>query len=107
MADRTRELCVLRAIGGFKSQIARLVVLEAMAISTIGMATGLAAGLMSAYCTISISVVVVAGFKLPFHFPWGLVSAAAPLIVLMSALSAWYPARRAASLQIAEGLLYE
>lgn len=107
VAERKRELSILRALGGFRSQIGKMIVLEALAISVVGIVTGLVAGILNAYCTLNISVVVVAGFKLPFRFPFSLLLAAIPLVMIVAAISAWYPARKAAGLNVAEGLVHE
>ncbi|NNE67261.1 MAG: FtsX-like permease family protein [Pyrinomonadaceae bacterium] len=107
ISERKREISILRAVGGFRGQIRRMIVYEAMAVSLIGIATGLVAGILSAYCTLYISVVVVAGYRLPFEFPYMLVLISFPVVLLISALASIVPANRAASLNIADGIVYE
>ena len=84
-----------------------MIVFEAVAVSLIGMATGLVAGILNAYCTLYISVVVVAGYRLPFEFPYTLVLISFPFVILISALASIVPANRAAALNIADGIVYE
>ncbi|MCO6510892.1 MAG: ABC transporter permease [Aridibacter famidurans] len=107
VSERKQELSILRALGGFRSQVGKMIVLESIAISFVGILTGFVAGLLNAYCTLNISVVAVAGFRLPFRFPFTLLLAAIPLVVAVAAISAWYPARKAARLNVAEGLVHE
>jgi putative ABC transport system permease protein len=107
VTERKREIGVLRAIGGLKKQIRKMILLEAVCISVIGIITGLIMGIFIAYCSIKISVVVLAGFSLPFRFPYLLLLSSIPAVILVALLSAWLPARRASELEIAEAIDYE
>ena len=97
VAQRTREMAMLRAIGASGRQVKRSVLIEAVVSGALASAAGLAAGvgvavglkqLMSAF-----------GFDMPDHAM--VISNNAMILsfavgVLVTVLSAWLPARRAA-----------
>jgi putative ABC transport system permease protein len=97
VAQRTRELATLRAIGASSRQVQRSVLVEAFVIGALASGAGLAAG-----------VGVAAGLRwlmsaFGFDMPDGptVISSNAMLLsfavgVLVTMLSAWLPARRAA-----------
>jgi|CXWL01.1.fsa_nt_gi putative ABC transport system permease protein len=107
VAERRRELGIFRAIGGLRRQVAKMVVLEAVAISLIGLVTGLISGLLNAYFLVNTAARIIAGFSLPLIFPMSMVLAAIPIVVLVAIISAWFPARSAARLNIVEAIGYE
>ncbi len=107
VAERKREIGVLRAIGSLRWQISKMILLEAVSISLIGMATGLIGGLLSAYFVIHTAAKAVAGFNLPFHFPTNLVLISIPVVIAVSLLSAWLPARSGSRLPVIEAINYE
>src|SRR5204862_3707614 len=49
IADRRRELGVLRAVGGLHGQIRRTIWLEALSIGTLGLALGFSLGAVNLY----------------------------------------------------------
>ncbi len=63
LAQRSRELALLRALGSTRRQVMRLVVVEAMAMGLVGSALGLVAGLFIARGLGS--VLAAAGLELP------------------------------------------
>ncbi|MFG2117179.1 ABC transporter permease [Streptomyces sp. NPDC048718] len=99
VAQRTKELALMRAVGASRKQITRSVLAEAglvgLVASVIGFALGigLAAGLRSAMSAF--------GLKVPAG---GLVIGSTPLVaslavgVLVTMLAAWLPGRRAAKI---------
>ncbi len=107
VAERKREIGVLRAIGGLRSQIRKMILLESVCISMVGIFAGIIAGMFNAYCSIKISVVIIAGFSLPFRFPYTLVLISIPVVIIVALFSAWLPARQAANLDPAEAIEYE
>jgi ABC-type antimicrobial peptide transport system permease subunit len=50
---------------------------------------------------------VVAGYEVPFYFPWLLVLAALPAVAAVSLLAAWLPALRAMRMSVIEAIGYE
>jgi putative ABC transport system permease protein len=107
VAERKRELGVFRAIGGLRRQVAKMVLIEAAAISIIGLITGLISGAFNAWFLVNTAAKVIAGFTLPLIFPWVIALAALPAVLLLALLSAWLPARHAARLRVIEAIGYE
>ena len=107
VADRRREFGILRAIGGLRSQVRKLVLLEAVAISVIGVIAGSIAALFSIQFMAHTVSTVLTGYSVPFYFPWLLVACTFPVVVVASLLSAWLPARTAMQSEVAEAIGYE
>jgi len=107
VSERQRELGIVRAIGGLRSQVRKLVLLEAVAISIAGVLVGaLAAVFNIAFLSHTVSG-VLAGYYIPFYFPALLVVASVPVVAAGSLLAGWWPARRAARMQVIEAIGYE
>lgn len=107
VAERKRELGVFRAIGGLRRQVAKMVLIEAAAISIIGLVTGLICGSFNAYFLVATAAKVIAGFTLPLVFPLGIALLALPVVLFLALVSAWLPARHAARLRVVEAIGYE
>jgi putative ABC transport system permease protein len=107
VSERRREMGILRAIGGLRSQIRKLVLLEAVAISLVGVLMGaLAAVFNTEFLTHAVSI-ALAGYHSPFYFPWPLVLWSLPFVVAASLLAGWWPASRAVRMQVVEAIGYE
>lgn len=107
VAERRRELGIIRAIGGLRGQVRKMVLLEAVAIALIGFAIGIVAGIFNAYFLVRMAAAIIAGFKLPFHFPLLMVFVALPIVLVVALVAAWWPARRAMRLPVIEAIGYE
>jgi len=107
VAERQHELGVLRAIGGLRSQIRKLVLLEAAAISIVGVLIGAFAAVLLTEFLSHIVSVALTGYYMPFYFPWALVLSSVPLVAAASLVAAWWPARRAVRMQVTEAIAYE
>ena len=107
VAERRRELGIFRAVGGLRRQVVKMVVLEAVCIGLIGLFSGLATGLFSAYFLVNTAAKVVAGFTVRLVFPVEIALAAVPLVVIVAAISAFLPSMTAARVRIAEAIGYE
>lgn len=107
VSERQRELGILRAIGGFRSQVRKIVVLEAASISLVGFATGVVAGLFNAYFLIRTTARIIAGFNLRFQFPLTVVLVTLPVVLLVALVAAWWTAQRALRLSVVEAIGYE
>jgi putative ABC transport system permease protein len=105
--ERQRELGIFRAIGGLRRQVVKMVLLEAVAISLIGLAAGAATGVLNAYYLVNTAAKVVAGFTVHLVFPYSLVLLALPLVILVAVSAAFLPALRAAKLKIVDAIGYE
>ncbi|MFF3687349.1 ABC transporter permease [Streptomyces sp. NPDC002187] len=99
VAQRTKELALLRAVGASRRQVKRSVIIEAMVVGAIAsvvgflLGLGLATGLRSAMSAFGAKV--PAG---PLIVSPTAVAAAFGVGVLITVLAAWLPARRAAKI---------
>jgi putative ABC transport system permease protein len=102
--ERRREIGMIRAVGGTRRQVRRMVVAEALLLASVGIALGLLSGVYLGY-------VIVKGlgglFPITYAFPLGGILAGIAIGLLFGALAAIIPARQAARLQIVEALRYE
>lgn len=107
IAERRSEFGTLRAIGGLRSQIRKIVLFEAGVLALVGIVIGAIAGLFSTlFMTHTISL-ALAGYAVPYIFPWKLILASIPLVLLAALLSAWGPAESAVRSQIVKAIGYE
>jgi putative ABC transport system permease protein len=107
VAERRRELGILKALGTERRQVAALIVFEALGISIVGSVVGYALGTyLIHYASDAISAANT-GWTLPYTFPWGIASGLAPLLVVVTVLAALYPAKLALSVSPAEALEFE
>jgi putative ABC transport system permease protein len=100
VTDRTREIGVRRAVGARRSSM----LIETLAESCLVAVAGGAAGLAFAGVTARVAG-SVAGLPLAVEWPVALGSLAAA--AASGILAGWYPARRAASLDIIDALRQE
>ncbi len=102
--ERTREIGMIRAVGGTRKQVRRMVVAEALLLAAVGTAFGILSGMYLGY-------VIVQGlssmFPMEYSFPFGGVLAGIAIGLLFGVLAAVIPARQASRLQVVEALRYE
>lgn len=97
VAQRTRDMAMLRAIGASGRQVKRSVLLEAAVIGVLASGAGLAAGIGVAGGLRQLMAVL--GFEMPDHptvIKTGAMVGSFALGVVVTVLSAWLPSRRAA-----------
>jgi putative ABC transport system permease protein len=102
--ERTREIGMIRAVGGTRKQIRHIVVVEALLLATIGAAFGILGGIYLGYVFVS-GVKIL--FPMGYFFPMSGILAAVVIGLLFGALAAIIPARQAARLEIVQALRYE
>ena len=107
ITDRRRELGVLRAVGGLRSQIRYTVWIEAVSIGAIGVILGLALGAVNLYYTLERTRRVSLGIRLNYEYPIPIVAALVPIILAAALLSALWPAESAVRSSLVEALEYE
>jgi putative ABC transport system permease protein len=100
VAQRTKELALLRAVGASRRQVTRSVLFEAVVVGLLSSVVGYGVGIGLA---IGMRTVInsASGGSLPDNAPVITVSSAAVSLVigvLITVLSAWLPARRAAKI---------
>jgi putative ABC transport system permease protein len=105
VAERTREIGVLRALGSSRWLVRLTMVDEALLMTTAGAIAGLGLGAIIAFAWVS-SI----GSVLPditFHLPLGLILGVAVAAIVLGLLAALLPARRAARVDVVDALAYE
>jgi putative ABC transport system permease protein len=107
ITDRRRELGVLQAVGGLRSQIRGTIWLEALAVGTVGLILGLALGALQLYYSLHISAEDMAGLRLSYEYPYSIALLLLPGILLVAFLSAIAPAETAVRGSLVEALEYE
>jgi putative ABC transport system permease protein len=100
MGQRARELCIRIALGAQRQDIMRLVLVEGMKPSIMGIAVGLAAALALARFLASQL------FEVKAYDPWVFIASTC-LLGLVAALSVYIPARRATKVDPIVALRYE
>ncbi len=102
--ERTREIGMIRAVGGTQKQLRRMVVAEALILAAIGTAFGLLGGLYLGYIfVISMNPL----FPMGYAFPASGAIAAIAIGLLFGVLAALIPARQVAGMNVVEALRYE
>lgn len=107
ITDRRRELGVLQAVGGLRSQIRHTIWMEALAIGFIGLTLGLALGAIQLYYSLEIARRDLAGLRLDYTYPLEMAAALIPVILLAAFVSALGPAESAVRGSLVEALEYE
>ncbi|MEU1372318.1 FtsX-like permease family protein [Streptomyces triculaminicus] len=102
VAERTREIGVLRAIGMDRAGIRRMIRLEAITVAAFGTLLGLAGGLFSAWAVGSLANGAMEQYSLAL--PWGTLLLVCLLSLAIGAVAAAVPARRAAALSPLEAV---
>jgi putative ABC transport system permease protein len=107
VSERRREIGIIRAIGGLRSQIRKMVLLEAVAISIVGVLTGALASLFNTYFMVHTVGMALAGYTVPFFYPWKMIVVTLPVVMVISLIAGWWPAKRAAEVRVIEAIGYE
>ncbi|MFJ9610664.1 FtsX-like permease family protein [Kitasatospora sp. NPDC101176] len=102
VAERTREIGALRALGMDRAGVRRMIRLEAVTVAAFGTGLGLAGGLFCAWAVGALANGAMAGYAL--ELPWGRLALTCLLALLVGALAAAVPAHRAAALSPLEAV---
>ncbi len=103
--ERTREIGIVRAVGGSRKQVRRIVTAEALLLGIFSAAMGVLAGVAISYGFIA--AIASVGWKMSYTFPLIGIIAAVIVGVLLALFAAILPARNAAKLDIIRALQYE
>jgi len=104
--EQTRELGLLRAIGMKRGQVGRLVVAQALTVGVLSLLPGMALGILLSYL-MNLASTALIGHPVPFRLEVYFVTGCAAAALAAALLAAWWPARRAARLQVIQALQYE
>lgn len=107
VAERHREFGVIRSIGGYRAQIRKMVLLEALSIAIVGVVVGSIAALFNIEFLSRTVSTMLAGYDVPFYYPWLLIIETLPAVVAISLLAGWIPARHAMQASVIEAIGYE
>jgi putative ABC transport system permease protein len=103
IADRRRELGILRAVGGLRRQVRIAVWVEAAAVAVVGFVLGLGFGMVNIFYALSI----FSGHALEFRFPSLLAAVLLPMLVAAALVAAIMPAEAAVRAPLVSALEYE
>ena len=107
VAERRRELGILKALGTERRQVVRLIVAEALTISAVGGLLGYLIGSYLIRFSGTALTANISGWSLAYTFPWALAVSLIVLLTLVTVAAAIYPARLALRVSPAEALVYE
>ena len=107
IADRRRELGVMRAVGGLRRQIRHTMWLEAVSIAIIGLVLGILMGSVNLYYSLGMVKRDLGGFDLDYVFPVAFVLLTIPTILAASFVAAIGPGESAVRARLVEALEYE
>ena len=105
VVQRTREIGVLRALGSSRWQVRRTMIDESILITVAGALVGIGFGTVIGYAWVSGLDSLMPGIS--FSFPTGVAVGVAVAAVVLGALAAVLPARRAARIKVISALSYE
>jgi putative ABC transport system permease protein len=105
--ERRRDLAVLRALGGTRTQVAGVVLWEGALLGLLGAFAGCLAGLVVGFLLVRIVNVQSFGWSLRFLVPWASVFSLAFWVVMACWFSGLLPAIVSARATPREGLRYE
>lgn len=100
---RNKQLAIIRAVGGTRGLILRMVIGEALVLGLLGSALGLALGLDLAG-NITLLVERMWGLRVAIELPWGYLSGAALFCVGLCILAGLLPARHASRTNVIDAL---
>jgi putative ABC transport system permease protein len=103
--ERTREIGIVRAVGGSRKQVQRIVTAEALLLGIFSAAMGVLAGVAMSYGFIGAFSAL--GWEVPYIFPVAGIIAAIVIAVILALFAGILPARSAARLDIIRALQYE
>lgn len=107
VTDRRRELGILRAVGGLRTQVRWTIWMEAIAVGAVSLILGLAVGAVQLYCQREMTARDFPGLRFDYMYPFGVAAWLIPTILLTSLLGALAPAESAVRGSLVEALEYE
>ena len=107
ITERKREIGILRALGGERSQVRETIMIEAVCIGLVGVTLGIASGSILGYYSVASLNAAFNGWVFPYRFPIAWSLSLIPAVIVISLLAAWYPCSVALKTAIVDALNYE
>lgn len=107
IADRRRELGVLQAVGGLRSQVRGTLWMEAATIGFVSVLLGLMLGAVHLYFVLQVTYRDYPGLKFDYSYPYAIALVLFPTLVGAAFLSALGPAEAAVRAPLVQALEYE
>ena len=107
VAERTREIGVLRATGARRGQVLRTIMTEAGYLGATGVSLGAATGFVVALVLMQVINRAFFGWTIDWHTPWPLLGSILIFVFLVCLLAGLPPAFRASRLSPSEALRSE
>jgi putative ABC transport system permease protein len=104
--EQTRELGLLRAVAMTRGQIRKMILSQALTVGIISLVPGALAGIALAFLLNRVTHTTL-GHHVEFRLDPALVIGSFVVALLIAVAAAYFPARRAARLQVVEALQYE
>ncbi len=107
VAERRREIGILRAIGAGRGQVFAILLNEAGLLGAVGAVIGLAAGLALAAVLSDVINVAFFGWTIGWATPWVFLLTLPLAVIATAVVAGWGPARQAAGWTLAEAVKME
>ena len=107
VADRTREIGMLRAVGLPRLESSQIIVLESVLLGSLGLGLAAVAGAVLGWFWVNVQFPAVLGWKLDFHLPINFVLGASVLTISLCVVGSLIPAIRAGRMSVSEALRNE
>jgi putative ABC transport system permease protein len=107
VVERRQQIGMLRAIGYQRNMVATSFLLESIVVAGLGVISGTFLALVLSYNLVNSDDFTEGQEMTGFVIPWGTVIFFIIASLIAAAIMTWIPARKAASVPIAEALRYE
>jgi putative ABC transport system permease protein len=105
--DRRRELAVLQAVGGLRSQVRQCIWIEAGVLGLLGVILGTAVGSAMLWFNVYLTRLDSFGYRFEYLYPYGFAGLLVPVILGSAFLASLWPAELAVRGSLIEALEYE
>lgn len=107
VAERNREIGILKALGALNGQIGKAVALEGVLLSGVGFLIALPAGNLMALFMEKVVANLYSGWTMEHVYPFALTFTVALALPFVAVVAAWLPARQAAGVEASRAITYE
>jgi putative ABC transport system permease protein len=107
VADRRRELGILRAVGGFPNQVRWTIWIEALTVGLVSLVLGLSLGAITLQLQLDLTSRDIPGLQFDYMYPYAVAAMLFPLILSTAVLGSMAPAEAAVRGSLVEALEYE